>query len=431
MGSVIVIGAGISGLSAAYALQQKGHKVLVLESSQKAGGLIQTLYKDDFRLELGPNSILASAELVQWLEGLGLMTEAEEASPVSKDRFIYRNGQVRALPSNPLDLLKNDFFSFKTKLLLAREPFRKAENIPNETISEFFLRRFNQEVLDYAVRPFVGGIYAGNPDKLLLKYNFPALVEMEQKHGSIIKGLAKTSALARRRSFNFKNGMAALPQALAKQLDIRFDSPVLAISGERGAWRVHTQEQIWETQKIVLASPAKAVASFLPPELAVLTAELSRVPYAAMHVVHTAFKKSAFKALPSGFGVLHPACEKQFSSGNIWTSSVFPHSAPSELVLFTSFVGGMQQPERTLLSAEAIKQGVSSELEQHYQPREAPLWQNHVFWPEAIPQYTSQMQELEIAVQKIQEAGLLICTNWYGGSSLFDCITKGIELAKK
>ncbi len=429
---IIVIGAGISGLTAAWHLKQKGKKVLVLEASQQAGGLLQTLQQQNLRLELGPNSILADADLLAWLRELGLDADLEHASEVSKSRFIYKNGQIRGLPSNPMDLLKNNFFSLSTKLLLAKEPFRKAEKIENETISAFFLRRFNREVLEYAVKPFVGGIYAGNPDELLLKYTFPSLLQMEAEHGSVIRGLVKSHALTRKTSLNFAKGMQQLPQTIAQTLEVVYNSPVTRISGQQGAWCVHTPTQEYTAETLILAAPAKQIAEILPKsELADVASILKRITYAQMHVVHTSFEKTAFSALPKGFGVLHPANEGLFSSGTIWTSAVFPKSSAPAQWLFTSFVGGMQQAEYGHLSAPEVKKRVLAELTHHYKAKLEPVYQHHTFWPEAIPQYTAVMNDVENAVNLLTSKGLLVCANWHGGPSVSDCIKKGKLLAEK
>ena len=178
---IAIIGAGISGLTLAYFLEKKQIPYILLESSSKVGGYIHTVKKQPYLLELGPNSLLINKETEAFIDEIGLSNELLPANEVSKNRYIFRKGKYRVLPSSPPKLLFNSFFSLKTKWAIFRETRKKPLLIQNETLSQFFKRRFGKEVVKYALDPFVAGIYAGDPSLLLLEKTFPFLREYEQQ----------------------------------------------------------------------------------------------------------------------------------------------------------------------------------------------------------------------------------------------------------
>jgi oxygen-dependent protoporphyrinogen oxidase len=210
---ILIIGGGISGLSLAWELQQLQKPYLLLEQAPQTGGYIRSIREGPYLFEEGPNSLLADENLLEWIKGLGLEEELIEANPVSKNRYIYKKGRYRALPSSPQGLIWNSFFSLTAKWSILTEPYKKSHSTEGETLSAFFERRFCHEVVEYALDPFVAGIYAGSPSQLLISQTFPQLLDYEASYGSVLKGLARQGR-SRKKTSALKMGSKPYPRPL-------------------------------------------------------------------------------------------------------------------------------------------------------------------------------------------------------------------------
>lgn len=429
---IAIIGAGISGLSLAYFLEKKGIEYILLEGSDRVGGLINSTKIDNYLLETGPNSILCDEYLIDFLKSLGLEKDFIYPNPASHNRFIFKNGRYQKLPDNPISLLTSSFFSFKTKWAIFSEMRKKAMSVENETLSAFFKRRFSQEVVDYALNPFVSGIYAGNPDKLLLNKTFPNIIEFEQKYGSVLKGFIKNKTGKRKQSLNFKHGMEQLPIAIAKKIKhIILNTSVSKIQKNRNQQYIistNTEEII--ADKVVICTSAKVTSNILRLESPLLAEALQKLDYPPMTAIYSAFKKKDVGFKMEGFGGLNPKVENQFCAGSIWTSSIMTNRCPEDEVLFTSFVGGVQYENNTHFSDDEIKEKVGLELISQYQIKSKPVFQYIKKWPLALPQYTIELNEVYELIKKEEASNLFFSANWYEGVSLGDCIKKGEELSK-
>src|SRR4051794_38081746 len=182
---VAVIGGGISGLSTAFLLKAKGFDVRVFEAANKAGGNIQTIQIDGYTVEQGPNSLLKSPRLIDLVRMLNLEDKVIAANPSAQKRYILWKGKLKAMG---ISSFINGYFSLKTLLALATEPFVRSKSPEGESVAEFVSRRINQEFLDKAIDPFVSGVYAGDPQNLSMRSAFPKLYEMECDFGSLIMG---------------------------------------------------------------------------------------------------------------------------------------------------------------------------------------------------------------------------------------------------
>jgi len=191
---VAIIGAGITGLVTAYYLKKAGIAFRIFEKTAHIGGVIETCEKDGFVYERGPNSgVLANVETVEFFESLGDHCKLEIADASSAKRLIWKGGKWHALPSGFVGGITTPLFSIKDKLRLLGEPFRKKGTDPNETLSRLVIRRMGQSFLDYAIDPFILGIYAGDPAYIVPKYALPKLYQLEQDYGSFIGGAIKKS----------------------------------------------------------------------------------------------------------------------------------------------------------------------------------------------------------------------------------------------
>jgi oxygen-dependent protoporphyrinogen oxidase len=434
---IAIIGGGLTGLTLAYYLQQAGIAYDLLEASARPGGnLLSPLAPEGYQLEAGPNSLLLSTELEELLTELGLQDHIQEAAPVSQHRYVLRGGQYQALPGSPPALVASSFFSFRTKLRLLTELLRRpAPPVPGETVAAFFERHFGPEVVQYAVNPFVAGIYAGDPAELLLSLTFPQLAALEAQHGSLLRGLAKGPKTGRRRTITLRGGVQALTDALAGRL--RSYQPGQAVSAVRrrpdGQYEVsaHGQPLAATYSHVALALPAYAAAPLLAPQFPAAAAALAAVRYPPMTLVYSAYDQAAVAHPLVGFGALNPKVEGTYSAGSIWTSSLFPDRVPAGQVLFTSFVGGAQfarqaeEPEATQLAA------VHTELSQLYGISGAPRWQGRAYWPQSIPQFDHHLAAARAAVAPLAAEGIVAVANWQAGVSVPDCVRHARQLAQQ
>ncbi|HLK98389.1 MAG TPA: protoporphyrinogen oxidase [Hymenobacter sp.] len=442
-----IIGAGISGLTLAYELQQRGIDYRLWEASAEPGGYIRSRRdpvpdsQQTYLRELGPNSLLGDADLLLWLDELGLTPQLTFSKPVSKDRYIFRHGQYRQLPVGPPSLLFGSFFSWKTKLAVLGELGNKTTSPPGETLAQFFRRRFSAEIVDYALAPFVAGIYAGDPERLLVSETFPVLLRYEQDHGSVLRGLIKNQSTAgRRQSFSFRDGMQTLPKALAAQLThLSLNDPVEYIGGASATgWLVKSATGTQTVDRLVLATGTDTAARLvshadLNKRYSLFADALRQVEYPPMTAVHSAYKRADVQHLLNGFGGLNPRREGRFAAGHIWSSSVFDGRCPDDQVLFTTFVGGAGgAAENARQPDDVVFQNVHQELASAFGIRSSePIFRAIYRWERAIPQYNASIVAVKDQVESVEADNLFVCANWYGGLSLSDCIGKARALAEK
>ena len=248
---ITILGAGISGLATAFWLKRKGFEITVLESKKEPGGSMVTRYENGFLIDYGPNSGLETTPLIgKLVEQIGLKDEMIYALDTANKRYNLRNDQLHALPTHPVAFFKTKLFSPKAKWRLLAEPFsRKSNEGYYQSISEFVNRRLGREFLDYAVNPFVAGIFAGNPDNLSVQSALPTLYRLEAVYGGLFKGLifgAKErkkraeQSKQRARMFSFKKGMQSFPAAIAGKLEnsIRYDCKVESVAKSGAKFKV-------------------------------------------------------------------------------------------------------------------------------------------------------------------------------------------------
>ena len=228
---VAVVGAGISGLSAAWFMAEQGMTVCVFESGERVGGKIRSLNQNGALFEAGPNTLMAGEAHLAWLEQLGLQVEYPSAQ--SRHRFVLSQGRYRRLPGGPGALLFGDFFTAAAKWRMLSEPFRRNRPASHpETVAGFFRRRLGDEVLARAVNPFIGGVFAGDPEQLLIDETLGMLAEVERTSGSISGGMLRKlfkGGMQRRNTYSLSDGLESLPRALARTLDVRLHCPFTSL----------------------------------------------------------------------------------------------------------------------------------------------------------------------------------------------------------
>lgn len=446
---VIVIGAGICGLTAAYRLYQAGLSISVLEQGTSIGGKIQTVESEGFLIEQGPNTFISKGKAIAHLcEELGLQPHA--AAPAAKKRYLYHQGRLSALPTNPLSFLSSPLLSFHGKLRLLQEPWipPRKDGI-EESVADFTRRRLGDEVLDRFMGPFLSGIYAGDPEALSLPAVFPRLAALEQEGGSLTGGAWRTWRKSRAvrdasphvpyRVLSFEQGMVALPGALAQALPagtIRTNVGIEQILVLEDGFQVHlsTGEAV-RSRGLLLAAPADMAADLLSPICPDAASTLRSISYVPLGVIHVGFKRSQIPHPLDGFGFLVPRKEEIPLLGGIWMSSLFPERAPEGQVLLTNMMGGALHPEIATWDEEQFLRQTCKDLCQVFKlPPSAlvPTFSQVIHHTKTIPQYTLGHRERMKQAEKLlhqRAPQLRLSGNYLDGVSLNDCINQANQAA--
>ena len=446
----VVIGAGISGLTAAYRLHKAGHRVAVVDAGTRPGGVIGTVRRDGALYECGPNSTLDTTPLINaLLDDLGIRGERLDASEVASTRYVVRDGKATALPTSPGAFLTTSAFSLGAKLMLLREPFvGRAPAELEESIAQFVRRRLGQEFLDYAIDPFVAGIYAGDPERISVPAAFPRLHALEQKYGSLIKGQILGARERRKnpeqskntaKSFSFRGGMQALTDALARAVGgVTANARAARIARDSdGVWTVEGTRDgapfTLRARAVVVATPAPASAVLIDSFAPAAARALAAIDYAPVSIVASAYRRADVAHSLAGFGFLVPRKENRRVLGTLFSSSMFSGRAPEGTVLLTTFAGGRRNPDVAALADGALVDTVNQEHRALLGATAAPLWSAVTRWPQAIPQYDLGHLDRLLPAAEAETAwpGLAFCANWRGGVSVSDCVKNGHAVAER
>jgi protoporphyrinogen/coproporphyrinogen III oxidase len=469
MKSVAIIGAGITGLTAAFYLKRKGVPVTVYEAGGRAGGVIRSWRQNGFLAESGPNTILeTSPKISELIRDLNLEPRRIYPNPDAKNRYVVRDKKPVALPSSQAEFLTTKLFSARAKFALAREPFvpPRRDGV-EESVAEFVLRRLNQEFLDRAVDPLVAGIYAGDPHKLSVRHAFPKLLEAEQKHGSLLKGQLfgageqKSGEVSRRNAkmLSFDAGLQVLTDELAAQLgeSLKLNTQAVRLLQTKDGWRVSTSSGEAEHGAVIFCGTAYRLAeleiiygrSALPGDLEIGAQQrrpagieewepldlsvFSEIRHPPVASVVLGFPREAVAHPLDGFGMLIPKIEGLKILGTIFSSSLFPNRAPAGHITLMSYIGGERQPELASLPAEKLVELACEDLRGLLGVRGRPVFTHHHFWPRAIPQYNVGYGKFKELMNEIETKarGLFFAGSFRDGVSLGDSIVSGVNIAER
>ena len=328
MKSVAIVGGGITGLVAGFELKKRDIPFALFESSHRVGGVIQTTRENGFLAEHGPNTLLeTSPKISQLIRDLGIETRRWHAHPEMKKRFIVRNGRPQAMPGSPAQFLTNRYFTVGAKLALLREPFlpRSAPD-QEESLAEFVKRRLGQEFLDYAINPFVAGVYAGDPARLSVKHAFPKLHALEQKYGSLIRGQIqgarerkkrKEVAKDRAKMISFDEGLQVMIDALGERIrdQLHLKTSVSVLRKAQSGWKLtdsRGQTVPGEFSHVLLVSPAHRLAGMnidAPGQGSLEMLEEIVYPPVTSYVM--GFRREDVEHPLDGFGLVVPLVERR------------------------------------------------------------------------------------------------------------------------
>lgn len=445
---VVVIGAGLTGLTTAFYLTQQGKQVVVIDPLPQPGGVIQSHHQGPFTFESGPNTgVISNPEIAELFAHLADVCEVDIANPAAKKRWIWKGDRWRAIPSGLFSAIGTPLFSFADKIRILGEPWRKPGTNPDESLADMVRRRMGKTFLDYAVNPFIAGVYAGDPEKLVTRYAMAKLYRLEQDYGSFVRGAIKkkrepkapNAHLATRKVFSCKGGLDNLVKALAGKIGeerLWMSSTHVKVSvGEQGRFEVsgirHGEPFHINTTRVVTTCGAYALPDLLPFVDAADLRPVTNLTYAAVTQVVLGFEK--WEGIPmQAFGGLVPGVEQREVLGILFPSSFLTDRAPKGGALLSVFMGGMRQPYINAMSDDEVMKIAEREVCQMMQLSVFRPDMVRIFrYPHAIPQYDASTTARLDAVHRImtQYPGLTIGGNLRGGIGMADRVKQGRDMA--
>ena len=418
---VLVVGGGLSGLVQAYELKKSGVDVRVVESAGQPGGVMRTIRKDGFLLELGPNTVRPSSGILALCRELGLEGEMLLSDP-RLPRYVEIDGKLCKLPFGVLS---------PTAMLraLAEIAVPKKSEAGEESLFDFIGRRFGRRIAENLLEPFVSGIFAGDARKLSASAAFPKLVELEQAHGSVLRGLIASRSRGPkgekvRGLLSFREGLSTLPLALARALGDRFRPGVRLESLEKGngGWRAVSSGDSFSADRVVLAVPAAESARLCRPFAPEAAAALDAIPSPPLVVVHCAWARSDVGHPLVGFGHLVKPSAGRRILGAVWSSALFSGRAPEGKVLLTIFLGGRRRPEGAEIPDGELAAAIAAETRSSLATRTEPQLVHVERYARAIPQYEAGHAERIGRLERAEKQwpGLRFIGNFRGGISVGD-----------
>ena len=440
MKDVIVVGAGIAGLTLAYRLQRAGRKVIVLESSANPGGWIQTTQKDGFTLECGPNSCSENPAFLELVKDLDIESELVSASSESQKRYIVSKDKLVPVPQSFTQALFTPIISTTAKIRLLAEPFMPRSKENDESVYSFVKRRAGEQFATNIMSAALNGIWAGDINSLSARSALNKLWGFEQEHGSLVMGSTKSSKKNIRKIYSFKTGMGRLVERLMEVIEpgtVRLLSEVHSIEIVDDYYtlkfdKVDTNKAI-SGKNVVLTTPTKTTLELLKKYNLFTRSKVEKIPYAPIGILHLAFPKGALGEKLDGFGFLSPSKADQAVLGAIYSSTIFPNRAAEDCELLTCFTGGLRNPELANVFDEQVRDKAIEEINSLLDPEAHPRVIGAHFYQDAIPNYPINHYELqeEIETLNYQDKGIKILSNWFSGVSVGDRIEEARLLADK
>ena len=430
----IILGAGISGLTLGHYLNKRDKDFLIFESSKYIGGNISTKNKKGFICENGPNTVLINNKSVQDLiSDLKIKNDIIYPNDNNKKRFLISKGKLIEIPQSFAQFIMSNILSLTAKIRIFFEIFIKKSD-SNLSVYDFFSRRFGKEFHDILIEPFLTGVYAGNTRKMSIKYVLKKIWEAEQNYGSVILGFMKReSRNISPKSFNFKNGLSDLTNALQHKIKdkIRFTSKITSISKIGNLYEITVNNDIkYRCSKLISTIPAYALSEIIFDKK--LSQNLKKIYYCPIYVLHLGIEKQKIKDDISGFGVLTKPSDNKSFLGIIFNSRIFPHVAPSEKDLMTVMVGGTRQEELLKTDKDLLFNKIISDIRKLISYDGQIIMKHDFLWEKGIPQYGLEHDYITNEIKNFEDKNkdLHILGNYVNGISVSDCIEKASKLSK-
>ena len=440
---IVVIGAGLTGLTTAYHLRKQGRDVLVIEKENRIGGQIRTYSEKGFVFESGPNTgVVSFPEVRELFDDLG-DCQLEIARESSKRRLIWKGNRFHALPSGPVEAVTTPLFRLSDKIRILGEPWRKQGDNPDESVGALAQRRLGKSFYEYAIDPFISGVYAGDPMRLTTRYAMPKLYNLEANYGSFIRGaIAKAKEpktdrdrLATKKVFSAAGGLTQMVEAIAKGLDIITSAQDVKVNPtDDGTWRVtfNGMEEI-RCRQVVTTVGAYALPALLPFIPEEQMQPISRLYYAPVIQVCVGIRDTQNHVFPA-FGGLVPSKEQKPVLGILFPSECFEGRAPEGGALYSYFIGGTRHADDMQKSDDEIRETVLDLFHSMLKyPADMQPDLIRIFRHErAIPQYWSDSGERFRRIEELQARypGLILAGNMRDGIGMGNRIHQGAMVAE-
>ena len=451
---ILIIGAGLTGLTTAYTLASKGKNVQILERMERPGGQILTYHEDGFTFESGPNTgSISTPEVAELFAELEKISDGkcklETAPDAAKKRLIWKGDKFHALPSGLGSAISTPLFTLGDKFRILGEPWRKKGENPDETVGEMTRRRLGKSFVDYAVDPFLSGIYAGDPNTLITRYALPKLYNLEQNYGSFVRGAMKKAKepktdrdrLATKKVFSAVDGLSNITKAMSDYLGDRITLGInnLKITPSGSTWIATFTDRDGNHQSISALKVVTTCGSYVLPEILPFIEpstmqKINNLKYAPMIEVSVGIKNTNgldYKA----FGGLVPTCEHKQILGILFPSACFTGRAPEEGALFSYFIGGVKHAEMLEKSDSELTTIVEDVFHEMLKfPKNVNPDLIRIFrHKNAIPQYEINTGERLDTVEQTEHKyeGLYIAGNLRDGIGMAHRIKQARDIAQK
>jgi oxygen-dependent protoporphyrinogen oxidase len=454
MKRIAIIGGGISGLTAAFTLEEQRAagvpvEYVLFESSPRFGGVILTESVQECLVEAGPDSFLTDKPWAADLcRKLGLADQLIGSNDVQRRTYILVNGKLVTIPDGLMFMvptkvvpaLLSSLFSFRSKLQMAREWFHASNRVDaDESVASFVARHYGTEMVDRLADPLLSGIYGGDASQLSMRAVLPRFIEMEAKHGSLSRAMMatcrKTAPSSARPLFSsLKDGMQQMVDTLVARLSpsaLRLNCLVQSVRPREGGWLVSDGHESYAFDAVIVATPAYIAATLLQDASSDLSAELHAISHSSSVTVTLAYDQRVRAKLPPGFGFLVPHKEGKRLLAATFVDKKFSHRAPEDRALIRGFLGGSRDPQILTSSDEEIVRIVREELKQILSLAAVPLFTRVYRWKAVMAQYSVGHLERLQRIQHFSRTlpGLALAGNGYRGIGVPDCVRSGVEAA--
>jgi oxygen-dependent protoporphyrinogen oxidase len=454
MVSVAIIGAGISGLMAAYRLRQRGIAMTIFEAAGRAGGVVRSERLDGYLVEYGPSSIEGTDPLTEeLLRELDLEALRCSARQPTRKLAIVRRGQARLMPDTAFAFATSQLFSLSGKLRLLQEPFIKAgDPEQEESVAAFARRRLGREGSDYLLGTFVTSILVGDPERFSIQHALFGLSQIEQRYGSLSRGFLQMARIRKRqalgsatdnqpgsaRTFSFRNGLQTLTYTLSVSLQehLRLNTSVVRLQHTSAGWTITTRSEGREEQvsfdRVICTIPLYQLAS-LEIEPACDLTPLREVEYPPLSLLALGFKREQVGHSLEGTGIFVPVVEGRTLRATLFSSSVYPARAPEGHVLLTNFIGGACNPLQAQLSPTQLLDTILSELRPLLQITGQPTFSKHIYLNHSLPQYNVGYGRVLECIEQMEARlpGFFMAGNYRQGVSVRKALLSGHEAAER
>jgi len=436
----LIIGGGISGLSAAYYLSKAGIRPTLLERKSHLGGVIQTSVLQGCLLEEGPDGFLgAKPWAMNLIRELGLADQVIGSNDHSRITYIVKNGQLvrmpeglmMMVPTKVMPIIETPLLGWGTKIRMGLEVLRRPRGPqPDRSVYDFLLDHYGKEAIDYLAEPLLAGVYGGDPREMSVHSVLARFVGLEAKYGSLTRGaLAERKPNASSASpflQTLQGGLGQLIEALRPSADVR-QADVETVENTGAGFRVRANGDWVEAEHVVVATPAGDAASMLrtlQPEASKL---LSAIPYTTSITLALGYRKATFDHPLNGHGFLVPKKERKYVFGCTWVGNKFDFRVPDDMVVLRCFLGGDAMP----LSDVALVAAARAELRSIMGVEAEPVFYNVARWPDSMAQYTVGHQARVARIEELVRMlpGLYLAGNAYHGIGIPDCVRMGQEAA--